>query len=94
MAFQEDADSEWVLGRVLSWMHETGQYEVGLKLVSWRLAFGDYVALAVLAQLDLTRCGFATAFGWGNLLPRSAACVFHVELVDSRCAHFSTAASV
>lgn len=28
VAFQEDADSEWVLGRVLSWMHETGQYEV------------------------------------------------------------------
>lgn len=28
VAFQEDAESEWVLGRVLSWMHETGQYEV------------------------------------------------------------------
>lgn len=28
VAFQEDADAEWVLGRVLSWMHETGQYEV------------------------------------------------------------------
>ncbi|CAM9707560.1 unnamed protein product [Ascophyllum nodosum] len=28
VAFQEDAEAEWVLGRVLSWMHETGQYEV------------------------------------------------------------------
>lgn len=28
VAFQEDAESEWVLGRVLTWMHETGQYEV------------------------------------------------------------------
>lgn len=32
VAFQEDAESEWVLGRVLSWMHETGQYEVNKKI--------------------------------------------------------------
>ena len=30
VAFQEDAEAEWVLGRVLSWMHETGQYEVSV----------------------------------------------------------------
>lgn len=30
VAFQEDTESEWVLGRVLSWMHETGQYQVSL----------------------------------------------------------------
>lgn len=28
VAFQEDPEADWVLGRVLSWMHETGQYEV------------------------------------------------------------------
>ena len=32
MAFQEDAEAEWVLGRVLSWMHESGQYEVSIKI--------------------------------------------------------------
>ena len=46
VAFQEDADAEWVLGRVLSWMHETGQYEVSAYAVGYlrfdRLYTGRY----------------------------------------------------